>query len=995
MAWHAINRQGYMQHRSPARRFPKLPPGAAFDWLSAAISYYVVPLAILVFSVLVFIFQPSVYGHHTQGEAVLFQSLPQAPGLDTPETVLPVLKTRPLEAFLDLRLSEVPHWFTFAVPARLAADADAAIEFPSRHAREIACWNAADAAPVGGADRERDWGAFSAAKAGFSLALEAAGAPAQLVCRATFSGPARLTVVAWQDDALAASERAFEHATGVLEGGLLTLAALTFMTALITRESRYVLFAVWLIGNLRLGGISMGFDTQWLTRTIPADWMDTVRQLTIAIYYIITYTLFGQFLRTELSRVGYAWLFRFASRAGLVLLVLALVLDFSSFLPAMWVIVSFSIVVVTFFLARIAVVTRSRIAVWYAVALAIVFVSTLSEVVAAAFGFKLVLGMLNSVTAALAASLVAAFAFAEQIRLERQERQDAQAELHRTYETTPVGLFTLDAEGRFVRCNAALKELLGLPAGPPNARWGTFFEPDAWVRLREIVRQGGEAEIRGAPRPDGSARWYLVRAAQAQSHIEGSLQDITERREATDRLRFIAHNDSLTGVLNRRGIESKLDSVIRHPDREGPLALAYLDLDRFKLINDLYGHQAGDEVLKQVCERVQGLLGPGQHMGRVGGDEFILVMRRTSMAEAAALTRRVFDAVCGSPYRLRRRAFQVRTSIGLIEVAPGMRAQDAISAADRACREAKLGTHGHVVTYERDDPAFQARIEELRLIEALGSTFSPTGLLLMMQPIMSLHAPESSLDFEVLLRMREPDGTILPAGRVIAAAEANGTIGELDKWVLESTLTWLLQHHADLPNTRFVCVNLSGASINDESFMADTYRILERFPSVVPFLCIEITESVALHDIDNSRRFIEQLQRLGARIALDDFGAGYTSFSYLKEFSAHALKIDGAFIQSMQAHPANAAILEAIVELARNLGMRSIAEWVEDYDTLAALAAIGVDYVQGFVVAPPMTPDRLLTGTSAASFATDARVLAFVKARTADIPDVSPSGYLH
>ncbi|MBU4611374.1 EAL domain-containing protein [Achromobacter sp. GG226] len=795
---------------------------------------------------------------------------------------------------------------------------------------------------------------------------------------------------------MTSSVRAFEHATGVLEGGLLTLAALTLMTALITRESRYVLFAVWLLGNLRLGGISMGFDTQWLTRSIPPGWMDSVRQLTIAIYYIVTYTLFGQFLRTELSRVGYAWLFRFASRAGLVLLVLALVLDFSTFLPAMWVIVSFSIVVVTFFLARIAIVTRSRIAVWYAVALVIVFVSTLSEVIAAAFGFKLVIGALNSVTAALAASLVAAFAFAEQIRLERQERLDAQAELHRTYETAPVGLFTLDAEGRFVRCNAALQRLLDLHPGPQEERWGTYFEPGAWARLREIVRHGGEAEIRGAPRPDGSARWYLVRGAQAHhSHIEGSLQDITERREATDRLRFIAHNDSLTGVLNRRGIESKLDAVIRHADREAPLALAYLDLDRFKLINDLYGHQAGDEVLKQVCERVQGLLGPGQHMGRVGGDEFILVLRRTSMAEAAALARRVFDVVGDSPYRLRRRAFQVRTSIGLIEIAADMRAQDAISAADRACREAKRGTHGHVVTYEKDDPAFQARIEELRLIEALGSTFSPAGLMLMMQPIMSLQSPEASLNFEVLLRMREPDGTILPAGRVIAAAEANGTIGELDKWVLESTLTWLLQHGANLPNTHFVCVNLSGASINDESFMADTYRILERYPSVVRFLCIEITESVALHDIDNSRRFIEQLQRLGARIALDDFGAGYTSFSYLKEFSAHALKIDGAFIQSMQAHPANAAILEAIVELARNLGMRSIAEWVEDYDTLSALAALGVDYVQGFIIAPPMSPDRLLTGTSAASFITDARVLAFVQARREGRAHESPGGYLH
>ncbi len=983
-----------MQDPNPERSRSEPRPGAALDWLSAKFSYYLVPIAVLAFSVFVFALQPSVYGQRGQEVGVSFQATPEAAGVTTPAAALNALRDAPVRDYLDLHLSETPQWFVFGVPSIIAQTG--VIEFPSRHARQIACWDADDGRPLGSANHEREEGLMARVKAGFSLALEDADAPERLLCRASFAGPARLTVKAWPEPALDRSANAFEHATGVLEGGLLTLAALTLMTAFITRESRYVLFAVWLVGNLRLGGISMGFDTQWLTRTIPAEWMDSVRQITIAAYYIITYTLFGQFLRTELSRVGYAWLFRLASRAGWLLLVLALVLDFSSFLPVMWVIVSFSIVVVTFFLVRIAVITRSRIAVWYSVALGIVFFSTLSEVIAAAFGFRLVLGVLNSVTAALAASLVAAFAFAEQIRLERQERLDAQAALHRTYETTPVGLFTLDAEGRFVRCNAALQHLLGVrDPQATGVRWASLFEPGAWPHLHDIVRHGNEAEIRGAERADGQVRWYLVRAAQAQSQIEGSLQDITDRREATERLRYIAHNDSLTGVFNRRGIEGKLDAAIRHIEREAPLALAYLDLDRFKLINDLYGHQAGDEVLKQVCQRVQVLLGPGQHMGRVGGDEFILVLRRTSMPKAIALARRVFEEVCNAPYRLRRRAFQVKTSIGLIEVAHGMRAQDAISAADRACREAKRGTHGHVVVYERDDPAFQARIEELQLIEALGSSFSPAGLMLAMQPIMSLQAPESALDFEVLLRMRGPEGGLLPAGRVIAAAEANGTIGDLDKWVLETTLTWLVEHHTSLPNTRFVCVNLSGASINDESFMADTYRILERYPSVVRFLCIEITESVALHDIENSRRFIEQLQRFGARIALDDFGAGYTSFTYLKEFSAHALKIDGAFIQSMQSHPANLAILEAIVELARNLGMRSIAEWVEDYDTLAALAAIGVDYVQGFVVARPMAPEQLLTGTSAASFITDPRVLAFVQSRRAGAVSDVPAGYLH
>jgi EAL domain-containing protein (putative c-di-GMP-specific phosphodiesterase class I) len=246
-----------------------------------------------------------------------------------------------------------------------------------------------------------------------------------------------------------------------------------------------------------------------------------------------------------------------------------------------------------------------------------------------------------------------------------------------------------------------------------------------------------------------------------------------------------------------------------------------------------------------------------------------------------------------------------------------------------------------------------------------------------MQPIMSLHRPHDALDFEVLLRMRDANGTIVPPVKVIAAAEENGNISEIDKWVMSTTLEWLDTNEAHLPNTRFVCVNLSGASLNDEHFIDEIFTVLETHPRAVKKLCIEITEGVALHDLDNTRRFIGRLQLLGAKIALDDFGAGYTSFSYLRDLPADALKIDGAFIRSMTEHPANAAIVEAIVALARNLGMRSIAEWVEDCDTLQALAALGVDYVQGWAIARPQLPDAIIAARSAAQFITDEKVRAF------------------
>jgi EAL domain-containing protein (putative c-di-GMP-specific phosphodiesterase class I) len=173
-------------------------------------------------------------------------------------------------------------------------------------------------------------------------------------------------------------------------------------------------------------------------------------------------------------------------------------------------------------------------------------------------------------------------------------------------------------------------------------------------------------------------------------------------------------------------------------------------------------------------------------------------------------------------------------------------------------------------------------------------------------------------------------------------------------------------------------MNLSGASWNDEQFMEEVFVLLDKHSELVRYLCIEITESVALHDLENTRRFIDKVRSFGARVALDDFGAGYTSFSYLKELPADLLKIDGSFIVNMNQHPANVSIVEAIVNLGRNLGMKIIAEWAEDAATVQTLAEIGVDYVQGYVVARPMAPELLIEGKSAASFIKDEKLLQFV-----------------
>jgi diguanylate cyclase (GGDEF)-like protein len=940
----------------------------ALDLLLRWLSLYAVPLAIGAFSLVALTFLESPYTN-VGGKDIDFRVVQESGEALEPAQALAQLRQRSeAVSFQDTHLAESPFWFSFAVPPMGAGEATE-LELPSRHATDVACWNATDLSYLGGASRLSAEGALRPVKAGFALDLGRPKAQLGILCRGSFVGPARITVVAWQDSQLDRSIQTFHRESGLLEGGLIVLSLLVLLAALLNREWMYVLFAAWLVASLRAAALSVGWDILWLGHTLPPDWMPIIRKLTIAAYYTLTYSLFNALFREDLKRVGYSTLLRLASWSCVPLWILAAFLPYAQFLPIMWMLTIGGIAILIFLLVRIMVVTRSRVAMWYATSIGIALFAGFYEVISAALGVKGLIGVINSVTAALVSCLMAAMAIAEQIRQEHLLRLQAQAELKETYQAIPIGLFTLDAKGGFLQANPALYEMLGRnPGGEQLKHWSDHFGPDAWTTLQGTVRLGAdcELEIQGHAQSGDGAKRFLAKVTLSQDKIEGSLQDITERAAATERLRFLAEYDPLTSVLNRRGIEQILGKGIARIGNGEALALAYLDLDRFKLINDLFGHQTGDEVLRQVCQRIKETLSAGHEIGRVGGDEFVIVFQRTAIAEANEACRMIVDRIATQPYRVADKAFQVKGSIGLIEISGGTLVKDAISVADLACREAKKGHHNNLVVYARDAAVFRERDDELRLIERFGVNTVPDGLFLEMQPIMSLRDPYGSHNFEVLLRLREADQSVTGAAKIITAAENNGRISAIDRWVLATTLEWLDSHHDKLKNTRFVCVNLSGASLNDEKFIQDAFAMVAQYGRVAELLCFEITESVALHDLDNTRRFIDRVRGFGAKVALDDFGAGYTSFSYLKELPADAIKIDGSFVRDVNARPADLAIIGMIAELAHNLGMKSIAEWAEDCATVAALAEVGVDYVQGYAISRPTSPLKILGAESSA-----------------------------
>lgn len=950
--------------------------GSTLDRMVYVFAVYIVPIVIALGTLATLIWGSPQFDSKG-GTPLAFRVLKDPSGLLDPSTALARMPDAVVSTRFSTHLSETPFWFSFTVPAK-GLEARTVAEFPSRHAQTISCWIASSLQPLGIGNRLTTTNQFSPVKAGFAVDLGYLAQPVDLLCKGTFSGPAQITAFSWEARTLRKSALDFEQSAGLIAGGLLTLAVFVFVTAMINREWTYVIFAVWLVGNLRLCANAMGWDMQWLGRVIPPDYLSTIRQLTFAAYYLLTAALFTSLFRRELKVIGYKWLLRIVQYVGLGLLAAAVALPYSRFIPTLWVTTGFGIAVLVFLLARLVWRARSRTVIWYVGSLGIVLFAVLSEVTGAAFGIKVLVGGVNTVMAALSSSMMAAFAIAEQMRAERSHRRQAQAELRNTYDVTPIGLFTLDSNGRFVRANPAMCSMLDLHRAEFEVRhWNDYFESGAWGALQALASKGseGELEMGGAVASGNGERRFLLKATRSNGWIEGSLQDVTERSKAIERLRFLAEHDPLTGSLNRRGVEK---AIAAQAEEGTAWALAYVDLDRFKLVNDLFGHRAGDEVLKQVATRTRALFSTGFPFGRIGGDEFVCVMSGTTISEAIDCCHHLISALSDAPYQVGNRAFQVKASVGLVECAHGVRVQDALSHADRACREAKKTSNIRLVTYREGASAFEERAEELKLVETLGRNRLPPGLFLVMQPIMSLAAPAESLNFEVLLRMRAPDGATLPAGKVIVAAEESGNIAAIDKWVMATILEWIEKHQASLTHTQFICVNLSGGSLNDEQFMEDIFALFARFRHIVPYLCLEITESVALHDLENTQRFIARVHEMGGKIALDDFGAGYTSIKYLKDLSADALKIDGEFIRTMCAHPADIAIVEAIVALARNLGMRSVAEWVEDIHTLRALKEIGVDYVQGFLVARPQESGAILTATSAASFVRDPDVVAFI-----------------
>jgi len=899
------------------------------------------------------------------------------------QTVAHQLQAQPQRLMVDTGRSTQPFWIHFTAVAPQPGRAWAVV-LESRHAMRLQCFDRRSGQLMGEADRDRSSAAVRVAGSGFAITRDATQPRLDALCQAGFRGPARITAATWDQAALDAAVAGWQKTGAIIEAGLGALVLSMAFTAIINRSLLYWTLVGWLILSLRMAALSQGTDFSVLGLPVPADWLVPMRQWTVCLYLLATIAVFGLLFGRELRALKLRWLLRAQQAGGAAALLLCAVLPFERFLPLLWTLTLALVVISLPALYRILVRRRSQPAFWYAASLFVTFLTGVNAVLSVSLGLRNVLGGFDSAVGALLSALLVSVAVAERMRSDREQRERAQQRLASAYAESPVGLFSVDATGLIVNANPAFGTMVGTRPDRAAQRLCELFDdavPQAFADLQTGTQpQASELQARLRPSAGGEPadeRWFSIKASRGHGgRIEASLLEITERVRATRRLEFLVNHDPLTDCLNLRGLRRTVGRSQR-PVR----SLAYFDLDRFKLINDLFGHAAGDAVLRQVCERMRSQLDASALLARVGGDEFVVAFPDASVNEAAQCCRNICALISASPFQIGEQRFELRVSAGLVAAQSfgGAALAQIISAADTLCREAKKRPGERLMVMEGADAFFRHHQELLALIAVLERGQTPDGLFLLMQPQLSLRRPFDSLDFEVLLRLRKDDGEVLSGGVVVEAAEACGRSALVDRWVLHAVIAWLQEHAARLPRTRSIGVNLSGASLNDEGFVAELFDLLERQRALVGRICLEITETVALTDMAHMQRFIERARALGVQVALDDFGAGYSSFGYLKGLAVDALKIDGSLVRDAVHNPAGMAIVTSLAGLARQLGMQSVGEYAEDLATLQTLAEAGVDHAQGYAISRAVAPERILGAHSAADFIEEPAIRDFVR----------------
>ncbi|MGH8298446.1 MAG: EAL domain-containing protein [Steroidobacteraceae bacterium] len=531
-----------------------------------------------------------------------------------------------------------------------------------------------------------------------------------------------------------------------------------------------------------------------------------------------------------------------------------------------------------------------------------------------------------------------------------------------------------DAEGRLTYLNPAAERLTATVAAEAVGKSleeivGLVDETDRRL-LSDPVHQ---ALTSGAPVSLGRRALLISRRDASERSIELSatpmrdaageqvgavvlFHDVSEQRGLARQMSYQATHDALTGLVNRREFERRLEEAIERGHRgDGQHVLCYLDLDHFKVVNDTSGHLAGDSMLREVAKLLRDAVRDSDTVSRLGGDEFGMLLVGCPLEKA----RQIADDVCRSVgehrFVWRDKIFNIGVSVGLVEISrESGTLEELLTAADSACYVAKKQGSGRVAVYSARDEALARHTGEIQWLQTLQVALKESRFQLFYQPIVPAYGTDGGGPaMEVLVRLQDEGGHQVPTAEFVRAAERFRLMGLVDRWVVQTTLAALGRGAIPVASDRCVAINVSGQTLTDSQFFEFVVECLDSTGVAPSQVCFEISETAVVANLDHARRFVGVLHGMGCQFALDDFGSGVGSFSNLKSLPLDYLKIDGSFMRNLGRDSVNQAMVAAMIKLARTLNFKVIAEQVEDSAALDAARRMGVDFVQGYAIARP------------------------------------------
>ncbi len=565
----------------------------------------------------------------------------------------------------------------------------------------------------------------------------------------------------------------------------------------------------------------------------------------------------------------------------------------------------------------------------------------------------------------------------QQLKSAAEQPVSTDAELqqyHDIFHHAVEGMFTTTPDGKLLNANQALLTILGyhsldeLKQAVGGSGMARFYADPAerQYMLQQLEQRSSKSfEIRGL-RADSSPFWALMSVRLAPSDnthpafVHGSVIDITEQKLAHEQLAYLANHDALTSLYNRFYFEQQLQTLCSQPGI-GKGCVMFIDVDQFRAINSGCSHSAGDALLKQLSEVLKRATHHNGPLARLDGDEFAILLAGKNANEAFSLAYRLLDAVREFRFIWQDHVYSISICVGIAEVQQDDSAADSVlKKADAACSIAKEKGHNRIQLFDINDEDTQRHQSEVRWTTQLRQAIQEDRFVLYQQAIRTQEATSNAEHYEVLLRLTAEDDSLIPPGSFLSSAERYDLMPQIDRWVIRQYFRWLQQQPEHL-NQLYLChINVSGAALLDSSFTADVQQLFEKYQIPFERICFEITESVAIVNLQATLSFIDHFRPQGCRIALDNFGSGFSSYNYLKHFPLDFVKIDGHFVRDMLDDHYDSAIVKSIHDVARAMGIQTVAAFVETDDVLPALQQMGVDNVQGYAIARPMPLSSLL-----------------------------------